>query len=553
MAFDGAFLYKTLAELRSAVDCHIEKIYQPSFDELVLLLRKKGFTKRLYITVKSGNARIQFTENKYENPLTPPMFCMLLRKYLGTAKLVDIIQPDFERVAVLVFSSFSEMNDITEIRLVCEFIGNNANIILVNENGKIIDALRRSDVEKNDRFLLPGATYVYPKKQDKLNPLKTEIKDILAACPTKEANELLQVLDGFSPLVCREITLSDNFELKLKAVIEDIKNTATPTIIYKPDGTPFDFSYTNITQYDNSYKTEIFEDFSALLDAFYTKRELIARINNSARDIIKLIKNLIQRTEKKLNLRLLDLKKCENREILRVYGELLKANLYAIQNGASEATVENYYDDMKPITIPLDPALTPANNANKYFKDYKKTYTAEQTLTKLIVKDKDELEYFDSVLDSISRCTSLLELEEIRLELQESGYIKKINSKNKQKAKPVLKEYTSVEGYKIIVGKNNTQNDYLTTTLANKNDLWFHTKNIAGSHVVVFCGGNEVSSNTILQAALLAAENSKANNGANVAVDYTPVKFVKKPNGAKPGMVIYTTNKTVYVTPSKED
>lgn len=553
MAFDGAFLYKTLAELREAVGCHIEKIYQPSFQELVLLLRKKGFAKRLLITVKAGNARIQFTENKYENPQTPPMFCMLLRKYLSSAKLVDIIQPDFERVAVLVFSAFSEMNDIVEIKLVCEFIGNSSNIILVGENGKIIDALHHSDIEKNDRLLLPGATYVFPKKQNKLNPLKTEISDILSKCKTNEPNELLNLLDGFSPLICREIFAFDDFKQKLQSVIESIKNTPTPTIVYKPDGTPFDYSYTEISQY-NEYKTETFLTFSDLLDAFYTKKENIAKINNSARDIIKLINNLIARTKKKLELRILDLKKCENRDTLRIYGELLKANLYAIPNGAKEAQVPNYYDDMKIITIPLDPALTPANNANKYFKEYKKTYTAEQTLTKLVEKDREELVYFDSVLESISRCTTLLELEEIRAELCTVGYIKKPQTKGgKPKLKPTFNEYTSSEGYKIIVGKNNTQNDYLTTTLANKNDLWFHTKNIAGSHVIVFNNGNKVSEETILQAALLAAQNSKAANGANVAVDYTPVKFVKKPNGAKPGMVIYTTNKTVYVTPNSKE
>ena len=553
MAFDGAFLYKTLAELREAVGCHIEKIYQPSFQELVLLLRKKGFTKRLLITVKSGNARIQFTENKYENPQTPPMFCMLLRKYLSGAKLVDIIQPDFERVAVLVFSAFSEMNDIIEIKLICEFIGNSSNIILVGENDKIIDALHHSDIEKNDRLLLPGATYVFPKKQNKLNPIKTDISDILSACNLKEPNELLNLLDGFSPLICKEIALANNSSQKLGEVLNSIKGTPTPTIIYKEDNTPLDFSYTNISQYTN-YKTEIFETFSDLLDAFYTKKENIAKINNSARDIIKLINNLITRTKKKLNLRINDLEKCKNRDTLRIYGELLKANLYAIPNGSEFAEVENYYDDMKIIKIPLDPALSPSNNANKYFKDYKKTYTAEQTLTKLIVKDKEELVYFDSVLESISRCTTISEIEEIRSELAQGGFLKNKQSKGiKTKPKSTFNEYTSIEGYKIIVGKNNTQNDYLTTNLANKNDLWFHTKNVAGSHVVVFSDGNEVSQETILQAALLAAKNSKASNSSNVAVDYTPIKFVKKPNGAKPGMVIYTTNKTVYVTPSNKE
>lgn len=553
MAFDGGFLYKTVGELKEAVGCHVDKIYQPSKDELVLLLRKKGFVKRLLITVRSGSARVHFTENKYENPASPPMFCMLVRKYLSAAKLVSILQPDLERVAVFVFSALNEMGDIAQIKLVCELIGNQSNIVLVGENGKIIDALRHSDIENSDRLLLPNATYQFPNRCKKLNPTVEDTSVILRSLLQRDADGLLSLLDGFSPLICREIANSDNFEAELNRVIGDLTGDGCPTLIYKPDGTPFDFSYTAINQYGTQYPQKSFESFSQLLDGFYTSRENIARINRSARDIIKLINNLISRTQKKLNLRLQDLKKCENRETLRIYGELLKANLYAIPNGASFAEVPNYYDEqMSTVRIPLNPALSPANNANKYFKDYKKTYTAEQTLTALTEKDREELVYFDSVLDSISRCSTLSELEEIRLELAEAGYIKKSQSRKQQKAtKPLFKEYTSKEGYKILVGKNNLQNDYLTTSLANKNDLWFHVKNSAGSHVIVFCDGKAVSEETVLQAAILAAENSKAAGSSNVPVDYTPVKYVKKPRGAKPGMVIYTTNKTVYVTPKE--
>ena len=289
------------------------------------------------------------------------------------------------------------------------------------------------------------------------------------------------------------------------------------------------------------------------MDEFYTKKETALRVQQNARDIIKLVTNLKARTERKLSQRLIELEKCKDREILRVYGELIKANLYAIKNGSSFAEVPNYYDsEMKSIRIPLNPALSPANNANKYFKDYKKSYTAEEALTKLTALDREELIYFDSVLESISRCRDISDIAEIREELAEAGYIKQTQSRKKQKAKPVFKEFTSLEGYKILVGKNNKQNDYLTTVLASKNDLWFHTKNTHGSHVIVFCGGKEVSDETVLQAARLAALNSKAADSSQVAVDYTPVKFVKKPNGAKAGMVIYTTNKTVYVTPKGE-
>ncbi len=548
MAFDGAFLYKIISELKTAIDCHVDKIYQPSRDELVFLLRKKGFVKKLLITAKSGSARVQFTENKYENPATPPMFCMLMRKYLSSARLLDIVQPDLERVVVFIFSSTNEMGDVIEIRLVCELIGNSANIILVGANGKIIDSLKHSDIEKSSRLILPNATYQYPEKQEKLNPLICDIETILKRASTAS---LLSAVDGFSPLICREIENADNLE----NIIDDLKNNIKPTLVLTPDNQPFEFSFTEISQYGKSYKNKIFPSFSALLDEFYTAKENIARINSSAKDIIKLITNLKNRTEKKLVLRLNDLKKCQNREQLRIFGELLKANLYAIPKGSSFAEVPNYYDEnMETVRIPLNPSISPSANANKYFKDYKKTYTAEQTLTQLTIKDREELVYFESVLDSISRCSSLAELSEIREELSDAGYIKQTQNRKKSKTAPdSFKEFLSCEGYRILVGKNNKQNDYLTTVMASKNDLWFHVKNIPGSHVIVMCKSEEVSEETILQAALLAAQNSKASNSSNVAVDYTPIKYVKKPNGAKPGMVIYTTNKTIYVTPKGEN
>lgn len=551
MAFDGAFLHKITQELSVAIGCHVDKIYQPSRDELVLTLRKKGFAERLLITAKSGNARLHFTANKYENPENPPMFCMLIRKYLNAARLVDIMQPDLERVAVLTFSSSNEMGDIVEIKLVCELIGNKANIILVNENGRIIDSLRHSDIESGGRLILPNAVYEFPERQNKLNPLTTDISDIIKRA---EETSYLKTVDGFSPLICREIEESENPKERFSEILYDLKTAYNPVLILDNNNLPFDFTFTDIKQYGSSFKTEKFESFSALLDGFYTKKETVSRINSSAKDIIKLINNLKNRTEKKISLRLLDLENCKNRETLRVYGELIKANLYSIKNGSEFAEVVNYYDsELKTVKIPLNPAISPSANANKYFKDYKKSYTAEQTLTALTKKDRQELAYFDAVLDSINRSSTLSDLQEIREELEETGYIKKPQGKRKKtNSNSAFKEYTSLEGYRILVGKNNKQNDLITTQIASKLDLWFHTKDIAGSHVLVMSGGKEVSDQTVLQAATLAAKNSKAAASSKVAVDYTPVKFVKKPNGAKPGMVIYTTNKTIFVNPTEE-
>ena len=558
MAFDGGFLHRITDELNTAADSHVDKIYQPSKDELVFLLRKKGFAKRLLICVKAGAARIQFTENKYENPASPPMFCMLIRKYLSAARLIKITQPALERIAELTFSYTSEMGDISEIRLIAEFIGNKTNILLVGADGRIIDCLRKSDPETADRLLLPGAKYEYPANQEKLNPLTSGINQICSAANAHAgdtAKALLLVTDGFSPLVCREAVykseITGSLHSALNDIISDLKSGGTPIMLIKSDGTPYDFSYTYISQYGSEFSKKSFNSFSELLDAFYTARENAERIKKAASDIIKLVTNLRARTERKLAIRLHDLKRCENRETLRIYGELLKANLYRLENGATFAEVENYYDEMKPVRIPLNPALSPQKNAAKYFKDYKKTYTAEQTLTALTKKDEEELRYFDSVLDSIARSESLSEISEIREELTLAGYIKQNGiRKRKTAAVPQFKEYTSDEGYKILVGKNNRQNDYLTTVIAAKNDLWFHVKNIPGSHVIVMCRGGEVSEATVMKAAALAAANSKASGSSQVPVDYTPVKYVKKPGGAKPGMVIYTTNKTVFVTPT---
>ncbi len=560
MAFDAGFLNKVLEEISQGIDSHIDKIYQPSRDELVFLLRKKGFAKRLYINIKSGSARLHFTEDRPENPVVPPNFCMLLRKYISSAKFVGVNQPPFERIAEFTFTASNEMGDSESYKLICEMISSRANVILVRENGKIVDALKHSDVETAKRLILSGADYEYPEREKKLNPLTAKGKTVLENLDENTpdlAKKILSRVEGFSPLVCREIEhKSKNMGLKeaYECVLNDLKKSSIPTLVFKPDGTPFEYSFTDISQYGKAFKTKKCQSFSTLLDEFYSAKENLARINSAAHDIIRLVKNLKERTERKLALRLTEIKKCESRETLRIYGELIKANLYRLKSGDTEALVENYYDEnLTVVKIPLNPALSPSKNADRYFKEYKKTYTAAETLTRLTQEDRQELIYFDSVLESIGRAATVGEIREIREELCGAGYIKRAQQKGKiktQTTKP--KEYTSSEGFRVLVGKNNTQNDYLTTKIASKNDLWFHTKDIAGSHVIVICNGGEVGEETILFAANLAAVNSKASDSSQVPVDYTPVKFVKKPKGAKPGMVIYTTNKTVYITPKKE-
>ena len=571
MAFDGAFLHSVILELQAAVGCHVDKIYQPSRDELVLLLRKKGYVKRLLISARSGAARVQFTEGKYENPETPPMFCMLARKIFSASRLVAIEGRGLERIVEFTFDTANEMGDRISPKIVCELIGNSSNIILLGDDGKIYDAARRSDIETAKRIIQPGAKYEYPPTQDKLDFLSS---DMLLVAQTAISRggllsvALLNTADGLSPLICREIAYSscgDDIPCEQVANIspiteklEEVKcailNGGTPTVLYKADDTPADFSYIDIKQYGNAYTKKVFDTPSELLDVFYFERDLLAAMHRGSADISRLVTNLISRANRRLNLRLREMKQSENRETLRIYGELIKANIHAIPAGSTVARVQNFYDEeLKLIEIPLDPAKNAAANAAKYFKDYKKSCAAVQTLEGLIEEDKREIEYLSSVEESISRCRNNADIAEIREELAAGGYIKQQNGKRRKRVQTVIEEHESAEGYRILVGKNNTQNDYITTVLASKGDMWFHTKGIHGSHVVVMCGGAPISDETVLTAARLAAYNSKARNSSNVPVDYTPVKFVKKPNGAKAGMVIYTTNKTVFVTPREEN
>ncbi len=572
MAFDGAILHTVICELKAAEGSHVDKIYQPSRDELIILLRKKGFQKRLLISARAGGARIQFTEGKYENPETPPMLCMLARKIFSASRLVSVEQKGLERVAELTFDTANEMGDRISPKIICELIGNSSNIVLVADDGRIYDAVHRSDIEKSSRIIQPGAIYEYPPSQNKLNLLNDDInlmlEGILSCGDILLSSAILKCADGLSPLICREIAhrayggdilasdISEALPLlsELNLIKNEIEGIGIPTLLYKQDNTPADFSCIPILQYGTLYKARDFESPSKLLDSFYFERDTAARMKRQSGDIVKLVSNLITRVNRRLNLRLKELQENSNREDLRINGELIKANIHLIKSGESVARVPNFYDEnLAEVEIALDPTLSASANAAKYFKEYKKSCAAVQSLKLLTEADRKEIEYLESVAESLERCKTSADILEICEELGAAGYIKQGNQKSRRKkAAMQLLEYLSVEGYRIIVGKNNTQNDYITTTLAHKNDVWFHTKNIHGSHVVVMCGGEEISSETVLFAARLAAQNSKAKDSSNVPVDYTPIKYVKKPAGAKAGMVIYTTNKTVYVTPREE-
>ncbi len=572
MALDGGFIYRLTKELNCAEGAHIDKIYQPSRDELVFLLRAQGLNKRLFISAHPGSARVHFTEQRPENPPTPPMFCMLLRKHLGGARISEICGSGLERIIKIKTRGLNEMGDIIHPELIIELISSSPNIILVGTDGRIIDAVHRSSIEAGGRLIQPGAIYEEPVPLGKKNILSEDIDALTSQilnCSGRLERALLATLEGFSPLICREIAYAvsgntdinvevltktgrEHLKTKLLFMRRELTDGGKPVMLTDESGSPTDFSYTEIFQYGKAYTCREAESFSELLEAFYSRRAQKERIKRESQDLLRMLASLDARISKRMALRAADLKKCENREQLRVFGELLKANLYAVTPGATFIEVQNYYDEnLSTVRIPLNPALSPANNAAKFFKDYKKTYTAEQTLTALIEKDKTEKEYINSVLDSLSRAETLADIAEIREELALSGYIRRAKKPQKKAADMSFKEFVSPSGYRVLVGKNNRQNDTLTLSVAAKNDTWFHTKNIPGSHVILFNSGGDISDEDVIFAARLAAENSSAAASANVPVDYTAIKFVKKPSGAKPGMVIYTTNKTVFVTPSK--
>ncbi len=570
MALDGAFLYLLTRELNQAIDARVEKIYQPSKDELVFLLRKAGFHKRLLCSARQNAARVHFTGVNPENPPVPPMFCMLMRKILGGAKITGLQVDPFERVLTIHFSATNEMGDKIAPRLVIELTGAKSNIILLGDDGRIVDAVRRSDLQTAERMVQPGATYTPPPRQRKYSPLTTTptlLLQSVLACNTTVADALLQTVDGVSPLVARELAFCAGVEdtstaectpagrqtllQALEALCTRLQNAAaTPTLLCRENGTPTDFCYMPITQYGSAVTCATQPDLCSLLDAFFAGREAAHRLQAAANDVYKLVHNLLHRAIRKNKARKEDLAKCQNREQYRLWGELLKVNLHSIEKGASRVRVVNYYDpEAAEMDIPLNTALSPAANAAYYFKEYKKLATAEQMLRDLIADSENEQHYLESVAEELARAQTTGQVEEIRSELVSAGYIRTRTAKQKKSAPSAPIKCISCDGTEILIGRNNLQNDQLTLKTAHREDLWFHTKDIHGAHVILRAEGATPSDEAILQAAAYAAFYSKAAASSQVPVDYTRVRYVKKPAGARPGMVIYTNNKTVYVTP----
>ena len=576
MALDAVCLRAVLEELRpQLLDLRVDKVQQPSRDQVILLLRGN---RRLLLNAGAGSPRIHFTELLRDNPAEPPMFCMLLRKYLVGGRVESLTQPGMERSAELTFRVTDEFGRESRRTLVLEAIGRRSNLILLDEERRIIDCLRRVDSEMSpERQVLPGLFYELPPTHEK-RPFtegdEAEFRAALAAAnPERSADAfLLDTYFGLSPLVARELVfqaagdsgkrvyeLTEAQEtalwqavLSLRQRVED--GDFQPICLYR-DGKPAEFSYLPIRQYGDLMENRPMESFSALMDVFYESREREERTRQRGQDLIRSVTSARDRCRRKLAQQRQEFAKCRDRDQLRISGELITANLYRMERGQTKLTAENYYDpDCREITIPLDPLLTPQQNAAKYYKRYTKARTAEKYLTEqMALAERDEA-YLESVLEELRQAETEQDFLDIRAELRENGFLKR-SGKEKKELKRVTKprEFRTSGGWRVLVGRNNRQNDQLTTRTADYRDLWLHTQKIHGSHVILCCQGQEVPEEDILQAARLAAYFSQARDSANVPVDCAAVRYVKKPAGARPGMVTYTNARTLYVTPDADE
>lgn len=576
MALDGAFLCAVKNELLPLVGGRVEKIHQPSREEIVIALRTRQGGKKIFISANAGSARVHITENNVDNPQTPPMFCMLLRKHLGNGKLIDVRQDGLERILFLDFECVNELGDIVTVTLACEIMGRCSNLIMLSSEGRIIDSIKRVDEEMSrERMVLPGMRYTLPPRDERLNFLECEpeqITEMLSeAVPAELSKALIRTFEGISPILAREWTFfagrgahiqsSEITQEQLDRLLFTIKRTKEQLIsgeccfsaVSDKEGALKDFSFVRLSQFGTLMYTKELGSASELLDYFYSERDRVSRAKQRANDLFKLLVNLTERTSRRITAQRDELSACADRELHKLYGDLISANMYRISKGDSTALLENFYDESCPqIEIKLDVRKTPAQNAQHYYNEYKKSVTAEQKLTEQIEKGEEELQYLESVFDALTRAVTENDIIQLRLELQEQGYIRTVTKKGKPpKALPPV-EYKSTDGYTILVGRNNVQNDKLSLKFAEKSDMWLHTQGITGSHVLICTDGATPPDKTIEEAAIIAAVNSKGRSSNLVPVDYCLAKFVKKPVGAKPGKVIFSNYSTAFVKPDAE-
>ena len=574
MPLDGYTLHLLTEELKkSVIGCRIEKIHMPAKDELVFHLRSRDGAKKLFISASSSIPRINLTVSAPENPGTPPMLCMFLRKHLTGCVFTDLRQQGLDRVLFADLKGTDEIGDPVTFTLALEIMAKHSNFIVINGEGIITEAIKKSDLSTAKlRQIQPGFKYVLPPSQGKINILEVSTDDIMSAvCRQGDvplSSALLKTLEGISPLISREIAclvtggdltigaLTDTHQQKLRFHLDSLReklvNGGTPTMLVK-DGKPFDLSFTDITQYGFCVESKTFGDYSSLIDSFYAEKTLAERTGQLSRELQKSLVNMIARSRRKYETRKEEKEKCAEKEKMRIYAELILSNQYSLEKGSLFYELENYYDDYRKVRIEADPSLSPAANAQKYYKEYNKLKNAEKMLDGLIEESEIEIAYLESVLDSVKRARGYTDIAAIKAELSEEGYLRKSrNKKDKnQKSLPPIK-YISDDGYTILVGRNNIQNEELSFKTAARDDSWFHTQSFPGSHVIVIGNGDILPERTCRQAAAIAAYNSSARESSQVAVDYTEARELKKLKGGKKGMVIYHTYNTMWVKPDRE-
>ena len=576
MAFDAGMVSAIVHELgERIVGARVEKVTQPEKDELVLLLHAGRENLRLALSSGSNNPHFNITGTVKENPMAAPMFCMLLRKHLTGSRVSAVTQLGFERAVEFAFDGYDEMGFESTKYLVTETMGKYSNIILLNSEKKVVSALKIIDLStSNVRQILPGFPYELPPEQKKLSPVtatEEQFRAAYTAAPQDMPADkfILGNFYGFAPFVAREIAyravgavdapLSAGSEDTMWEAFDAVRRCVTeknyePWLVSDASGKPVEYCFFRPLEYGAPFEVKRVDSFGVLLDEYFGRRDHVERIRQRTADIFRLLTNAETRLTKKLALQKQDLADCAKKEEFKLWGDLITGNIWRLERGMEEAVVENYYEDDCPeIRIPMDKRLSPQQNAQRYYKRYNKSKTAEVELAKQIKIAETELAYIYTVFDSLTRAETENDILEIRDELYRSGYASRMkNYAAKKLAAPKLMEFKTSGGYRVLVGKNNHQNDHLTTKVASKWDYWFHVKNQPGSHCVLFTEGEEPSEQDFTEAATIAAYYSKVSEGVNVPVDYTLVKSIRKPGGSKPGFVTYTTNYTAYVTPDEK-
>ena len=572
MAFDACMMRAVLSDFSSQFpEAKIEKVLQPQNDEIDLVVHHGRSSRRLVLNVGPNSPRLQISDIAKENPLKAPMFCMLLRKYFLGARIVGVEQLGFDRIAVFKVACYDEMGFPTEKKIICEIMGKYANLIVTDSEWKILTAMKVIDFAASTvRQVLPGMKYQIPAKPDKLSPLVIDEEaffDKLSAFSDERTVEkfITSTYSGIATQIAHEICHRATgacdvplFEADKRALYKTFREWQellicedyTPTMVIDHTGKPIDYSYMDVTYLGDGVTVKHYDSFTELLDAYFAERDRLEKIHQRGHDLVTLLNNAVARTERKLAIQRESLLESAKGEEHKKRGDLIIANIYQLKRGMTSFSAIDYYDEECPeVLVELDSRLSPADNAQRYYKLYNKAKVAKEVLTKQIAIWEAELLYLESVKTFLSKAETEEDLVEIRDELYRSGYASKLKGYKppKQiKARPM--RFTTSGGYQLLVGRNNVQNDHLTFKTAEKHDIWFHTKDIPGSHVIMVTGGEEPSERDYTEAAAVAAYYSKATQDL-VAVDYTAVKNIKKPQGAKPGFVIYKTNYTAYVKP----